>query len=266
MSSQDINYAKVFGIDSVAAAIVFATAYVPLFGWFVRQSFARPTYVFFVLSFFCIVRLTAFIIRSILAGSDTAGQNLGLLIADEVLFGVGFFGLLYSAYTLVLDRRLLTDVPLNTDPLSRFTQNRRIFRIVTTVAVALGIAGVTQAQNSDPHKGNSLRIASTVIFLTHTVLLGYETVLLARIELPLARAGYSTPAPNSLAHGYGAYILCVIALLLLVRETFTTATVGNYAKQYNEHFWYPLYAIPEIVAVLLYATPGLVPPRSELPT
>lgn len=99
MSSQDINYAKVFGIDSVAAAIVFATAYVPLFGWFVRQSFARPTYVFFVLSFFCIVRLTAFIIRSILAGSDTAGQNLGLLIADEVLFGVGFFGLIFCLHS-----------------------------------------------------------------------------------------------------------------------------------------------------------------------
>jgi hypothetical protein len=50
------------------------------------------------------VRVTAFIIRSVLASSSSAGENLGLLIGDEVLFGVGFFGLLYSAYTLVLDR------------------------------------------------------------------------------------------------------------------------------------------------------------------
>jgi len=43
------------------------------------------------------------VIRAILAGSESAGENLSLLIADEILFGVGFFGLLYSAYTLVLD-------------------------------------------------------------------------------------------------------------------------------------------------------------------
>jgi len=64
---------------------------------------------------------------------------------------------------------------------------------------------------------------------------------------------------------YGAYILCVIALLLLVREIFATATIENLKQQNNEHLWYPLYALPEILAVGLYATPGLVPPRSELP-
>ena len=49
------------------------------------------------------VRITAFGIRAALAGLDSAGENLSLLIAEEVLSGVGFFGLLYSAYTLVLD-------------------------------------------------------------------------------------------------------------------------------------------------------------------
>jgi len=48
-----INYAHEFGIHSVAAAIIFAILYIPLFGWFVRQSFARPTYVHFVLGLFC---------------------------------------------------------------------------------------------------------------------------------------------------------------------------------------------------------------------
>lgn len=42
--------------------------------------------------------------RAILAGSDTAGQNLNLVIAESIIYSVGFFGLLYSAYTLVLDR------------------------------------------------------------------------------------------------------------------------------------------------------------------
>ncbi len=43
-------------------------------------------------------------IRAILIGSDSAGKNFGLFIADEVMFGIGFFGLLYAAYTLVLDK------------------------------------------------------------------------------------------------------------------------------------------------------------------
>jgi hypothetical protein len=51
-----------------------------------------------------------------------------------------------------------------------------------------------------------------------------------------------------------------------VREAFMAATVGNQAKQNNEHLWYPLVALPEVIAVMLYATPGLVPSQSELPT
>lgn len=57
------------------------------------------------------VRITAFVIRSLLASASSAGENLGLLIGDEILFGVGFFGLLYSAYTLVLDRWVSSSPP-----------------------------------------------------------------------------------------------------------------------------------------------------------
>lgn len=42
--------------------------------------------------------------RAILAGSDTAGTNVNVVVAEAIIYGVGFFGLLYSAYTLVLDR------------------------------------------------------------------------------------------------------------------------------------------------------------------
>ena len=48
--------------------------------------------------------VAAFVIRAILAGSESAGESLGLVIADGVLSAVGYFSLLYSAYTLVLDR------------------------------------------------------------------------------------------------------------------------------------------------------------------
>lgn len=50
-----------------------------------------------------IVRIAAFILRSVLVTVAADGEKLGLLIADQVLLGIGYFGLLYSAYTLVLD-------------------------------------------------------------------------------------------------------------------------------------------------------------------
>ncbi|KAG6852468.1 hypothetical protein C0991_011738 [Blastosporella zonata] len=45
MSSQNINYAKYLGVESVAAAVIFAIAYTPLFIWFILQSIKRLTYV-----------------------------------------------------------------------------------------------------------------------------------------------------------------------------------------------------------------------------
>ncbi|KAG6834755.1 hypothetical protein H0H93_007600 [Arthromyces matolae] len=264
MSTTSINYAKYLGIESVAGASVFAVAYLPLFVAFVMQSIARPTYVYIVLSLFCAIRMAAFTIRAILAGSETAGETLGLYIADSVLFGVGFFALLYSAYTLVMDRWLLLDNPpeLEQGPL-RLLKNRRLFRIVLLVAVVIGVIGSTRADSSDPQNGKPYKVASTIIFLALTVLSAFQTVLLALSE---SRAGYRSLGKRTLGGEHGAYILCVIAALLLVREVFATVTVNDVKVQNNEHFWYPLFAIPEILAAACYATPGLVPPRSELPT
>lgn len=198
-----------------------------------------------------------------MAGVNSAGENLNLLIADQVLFGVGFFGLLYSAYTLVLDRWLLVDPHKSrTGLISRVMKNRRLFRVILIAAVALGTAGAVQATSANPKTGDSLRVASTAIFLVLTVLTAHQTLHLAQAELNYDAVDSTGP----IGRVYGAYILVIIALLLLVREAFATATVKNLAKQYDERLWYPLYALPEVLAVFLYATPGLVPPRSELPT
>jgi hypothetical protein len=37
-------------------------------------------------------------------GSEAAGENKSLFIANQVLFGTGYLGLLNSTYFLVLDR------------------------------------------------------------------------------------------------------------------------------------------------------------------
>jgi hypothetical protein len=262
----DINYAHAFGIHSVAAAIIFAILYIPLFGWFVRQSFARPTYVHFVLAFFCALRIAAFGIRAALAGLNSAGQTLGLLIADEILSGVGFFGLLYSAYTLVLDLEQLTDRPPPTSPILRITRNRHLFRMVLMTAVVLGIVSATQTNSngSTSTTSSSLHKVSTIIFLVLTILQALQTLILVRVEI--SEKDTYKRSNESFGAKHAMPILLLVSLLLLVREAFATATINNLAKQNTEHLWYPLIALPEIIAVVLYATPGLVPPRNELPT
>lgn len=49
------------------------------------------------------VRIAAFVLRAILISINAVGEKLNVLIADEILSAIGFFSLLYSAYTLVLD-------------------------------------------------------------------------------------------------------------------------------------------------------------------
>lgn len=75
---------------------------------------------------------------------------------------------------------------------------------------------------------------------------------------------YHTRGKDSLGIRYGNYILLLISVMLVIRECFSAATVTNAAKQNNEHFWYPLIALPEIIVVIFYTTPGLVPKRAEL--
>ena len=57
----------------------------------------------------------------------------------------------------------------------------------------------------------------------------------------------------------------MISLLLIIRETFATATVNNSAKQDSEPFWYPFLAVTEFLVVVLFSTPGLVPRGDEVP-
>ena len=54
--------------------------------------------------FFFLVRVVAFPMRAVLAASESTGENLNVVIADEALFAIGYFSLIYSAYNLVLDR------------------------------------------------------------------------------------------------------------------------------------------------------------------
>ena len=46
----------------------------------------------------CPVRIVSFAMRAILAKSESAGENFDLVLSQQIIYGVGFFGILYSAY------------------------------------------------------------------------------------------------------------------------------------------------------------------------
>ncbi|KAJ7771988.1 hypothetical protein DFH07DRAFT_803332 [Mycena maculata] len=261
--SSPINYASAFGFHSVAGAIFFAVIYIPLFLWFVWQSFKNAAYVYIVMTLFCAMRVTAFIIRALLANSTTLGQNLGLLIADEILFSVGFSFLLYPAYILGLDREITSGAEPVEFWLVKLIRNRRLFRWFLAIGTALGIAGINLATDSDPSNvaiGLDLREAGSIVFLFLTVVQSVQTFIFLGEHI---ESGYSNDS-RPFGDRHGNYILCAISMLLIVREIFNVATIKDQSKQNNEHLWFPLLALPEWLAVVCYAAPGLVPSRSAL--
>ncbi|KAG5642854.1 hypothetical protein DXG03_002031 [Asterophora parasitica] len=203
--------------------------------------------------------------RAILAGPG--GNNINLIIAEQVLFSIGFFSLLYSAYTLVMDRELMSDYPSAGGIISRVIRKRRLYRLVLLAGIVIGAVGISDSNPSNSPStistGMSLHLASAIIYLVLVALLAFQTLILAKAELRNGGSGYKH-SKASFGARYGIYILLVIAQLLVVRESFAVATANDFTAANNEHLWYPLIALPEILAVMLYSIPDLVPMNSEL--
>ncbi|KAI6045582.1 hypothetical protein EDC04DRAFT_2558981 [Pisolithus marmoratus] len=259
------NFAKNNGIESFPAAVVFAVLYAFLLAFFLFRSFARPTFVFFVVAFFCLLRVTGFIMRALLAKVPADGENLNLFIAYEVIYNTGFFGIIYSTYTLILDRVAFAKNPPR-GPVYFLLKRRFLFRLALSAAVSVGITGSIQSflgtQQSTLSTGNTLRKVAIYIFLVCAILVCLQAFILARVEI--SEGGYRS-ATHSPGGKYGIYLLIVISLLLVAREAFFAATINKTAAQENEHLWYPLAALTELIAVGLFMIPGLVPARSEIP-
>ncbi|KAF9066017.1 hypothetical protein BDP27DRAFT_1449968 [Rhodocollybia butyracea] len=223
------------------------------------------------MNLFCLSMLAAFEASSnsnsniYLESHTSVGENEGVFIAAEVLFSVGFFGLLYSVYTLVVDRLELCDnidrpIPIISNILC-FAQNHRLICIALIIPVALGIAGIDiTSSNPTSSTGIDLRKASAIIFLVLTIFPGLQTLVLIRAEHQ-----NKDPLENSQSSGLCAHhillLFGVIMVLLLIHEIFSVATINDLAKTNNEHFWYPLIALPEWLCAVIYAIPGLIPPK-----
>ena len=70
----------------------------------------------------------------------------------------------------------------------------------------------------------------------------------------------SKPGPFGRRHG--ALFLLAIIVLFLVKEVYLVATLSQ--TNTNETLFYCLAALPEFLAVLLFAVPGLVPGVEEV--
>ncbi|KAJ7119347.1 hypothetical protein C8R43DRAFT_86099 [Mycena crocata] len=249
-----IDYAPMFGFSSVAAPAIFSVLYLCVLLWFIRQFAKHRAPVYKTLVFFCLIRLAAFTIRALLADSTSLSTTLGWFIADEILFGVGFFALLYSAYTLVLDRELIVGAPRADGVLPRLLRKRGLFRLALLAGIVLGLIGSGSSTYSSEAKS-----ASTAIFLV-------LAVLQAILALSDVRAATAAVVQQSTLIGdrHAKILLCLISLLLVVREAFfTSVTLGNLALRKNELLWFELVALTEFLAVLCYAVPGLVPVEAD---
>ncbi|KAF7353381.1 hypothetical protein MSAN_01526700 [Mycena sanguinolenta] len=261
-NSPSIDYAAAFGMHSVAAAAVFAVLFFLLGCWFVRQSIKNTTYVYIVLTLFCGMRVTAYLIRAIMANSISEGSILNLFIADQILFGVGFFALLYSAYTLVLDRDIIAGGKPGTLFSLNLLRNPHLFRMALTACVVLGIIGTVDSTSSNPtdvSTGLTLRKASIAAFLVLTIVQVAQSIWFFPDH-----SSKNSLTRRSWSDRHGRYLLIIISVLMLVRESFLAATINNSTKQNDERLWYPLVALPEFGAVVCYAVSGLVPTRKAL--
>ncbi|KAI9001748.1 hypothetical protein BC832DRAFT_141771 [Gaertneriomyces semiglobifer] len=244
-----INYANSSGIHSVAVPVTFVVVYALLAVVFAVLTARRRCAAHIILLLFCIIRIAAFAMRAIIAHSDTAGESLGFYLATVILYTMGFVGLLYTAYALVLDHALLIADRLPSAYSRSFAKNRVVVRLILIVAVSLGITGGNYAAlaSSDSGKqlGQTLKSAATWIFFTVSLLLLLQALALWR------RNRQSTP-----------FILLLVAVFLFGREVFYVATLDNAVRQQDETYFYPLAVGTELVAAILIAIPGVVPPHT----
>jgi len=253
------NYETLFQISNNWAPIVFAVLYFILFWGFIFMSIRTRTGVYDWLAFFALIRVAAFALRATLVMSTTARTMDGVGISYAVLYNVGFFALLLGVYNLIHDRERLARLH-RFSRISHWFHRGRIMHILLFFAVAFGTAGyVIALLGVRVQLGVDFEHVMTYLFVAVAGVTFLLWIALAWLESRV-RAGAIAPI------GYPGHhlVLLAISLLLLVHAIFFTVTVHQVDQptQNNETLWYPLAALPELLACILLLVPGLVIPRA----
>ena len=102
------------------------------------------------------------------------GESLSLKIFKNTQSKIIIFSSLLPQSTV------LSDIRAADHPILKFTQDRKIFRVLLIVGVILGVvAGSETGTSTNPTQILDLRIASVVVFLFLTLVQALQTAILA---------------------------------------------------------------------------------------
>ena len=102
------------------------------------------------------------------------GESLSLKISKNTQSKITSFSSLLPRSTV------LSDIRAADHPILKFTQDRKIFRVLLIVGVILGVvAGSETGTSTNPTQILDLRIASVVVFLFLTLVQALQTAILA---------------------------------------------------------------------------------------
>ncbi|KAJ6501977.1 hypothetical protein C8R45DRAFT_895174 [Mycena sanguinolenta] len=282
------NYAQVLGIKNKWAPIVFAVIYFLVMVYYLVQAIRRHAWVYGGLAFFSALRVVSFSLRAAIANNHRNDAFNGpMATAYEVLYNIGYFSILLSAHRMLHDRRWLSKIN-NARSKGRSTlpyrimggfHKGRLMELLLLLSIILGAVGVAYSLGTNKGRtelGYKLNDASTYLFLVATIAIVIGTFIVIHSERMLrGSVATSQPSVGTSEH----VILLIISVLLLLRILFYATTVHQRATgqptptsaasstikqtaQGNEHLWYPLAALAELLVVLLFLTPKLVPLRS----
>ncbi|KAJ7932977.1 hypothetical protein B0H13DRAFT_2262968 [Mycena leptocephala] len=287
------NYAQILGIQNKWAPIVFAVIYfLSCYGISSKQSADTDGYTASSHSsppvrpsFFPPAR--ARLINPFYDGEQLPQRRLQQehAIAYMVLYNVGFFSILLSANRLLHDRQRLAKIDRAREKGRSFLpkmmggfRKGRIVELLLLASVVIGAVGGAYALDANVSRttvGNKLNEAGTYILLVVTVLIALLTFAVVRIERSRhTRNKHSSrnshappphppphhrppPPPHPLLHRH-------VHQRASGQPTPASSASSSIRQsaQGNEHLWYPLAALAELLVVLLFLAPGLVPIRS----
>ncbi|KXN87055.1 hypothetical protein AN958_09401 [Leucoagaricus sp. SymC.cos] len=260
-SSSTIDYASLLGIESLPAAVIFTILYSSISVFYIWRTITNFNFVLILVTIFCLIRVVGFAIRAALTGSASAGSDLSVVVADQVLFGAGFTALLFAIFNLETDRERIAGIRF-TSPLMTILTNERVFRFFIAAAAALTIVGtikISDNKPSDQDLGNALRQAGVWLLFVVTIVAALRAVFFIYFQ----RNSTSIMHKPSIAEQHAGTLLLTIAGLMIIRMVYVVV-VTTKKEQQNEASWYPLSALPEFLDVCVFATPGLVLSRTEL--
>eukprot|EP00026_Physarum_polycephalum_P012311 Phypoly_transcript_12605.p1 GENE.Phypoly_transcript_12605~~Phypoly_transcript_12605.p1 ORF type:complete len:277 (+),score=23.01 Phypoly_transcript_12605:243-1073(+) len=254
----EIDYAKYYGITqapAIAVAILFGI-FLILCSIYAALLFREKTVrsVFPSLCLFSLVRVVAFALRAKVA---TDGTNVNLFVIEQIVYSAGFFAVVNVCFNLLKTWVLHGKSIFSADTQKLAVNISRISHIVLLVAVGVGIYGGIKStptnSPSDIHTGLNLTHISRWIFLALTLV--YLLLSLCG-AVYIFRYEYQDDCTAQMKKPI--IVLVVLGFIINVRTIFNVAANTHTWIFYDQHLFYSLSVLPELLILSTYCIPGVV--------